>query len=150
MTLRKISVEEVSNIKVLKHGNVICNSPSHTPAYKGNHTQSVIYDCNYDFTVDPPEITFQYDVELEYLYSIHGTTFSDYCEAFGNTGTVALPSGSTLCDGTSTIIASITAPVSSITTTPNSVSASFTANFTVTNLCTQTLICINDVNCPNE
>jgi hypothetical protein len=148
MATRKISVNEVTNYQPpAQHGTVTCTSPAHTPLQAGNHSFAVVYNCNYDFTTSPPQITFQYDVQMEYLYLNHGATFSDFCDVFGSYGSVPLPTGSTLCTNSSTILASITVPTNSITTTVTSVSGSFIATFTATNLCSQTFICLNDVPC---
>ncbi|MFW6386824.1 MAG: hypothetical protein ACOCZM_02510 [Bacillota bacterium] len=104
-----------------------------------------------DLETSPPTLSFSFDAQLEYQFEDEtGGTFNDYCNVLGNSGSVELPPGSTVCDGETVtdIEASADCDSNNITTTPNSVSGPVSLSFTVNNLCAPTILCVEDTMCP--
>lgn len=147
MSIRKLCVNEVTNFTTQSTFTAICGNPSFVPVEKGDEAYCTIYNVNINWGI-PPTISFSYDVSLEYKYLNQGETFSDYCHIMQMSGSVTLPDVASVCCDTINILRSITCDPANITTTPTSVSAPVTVTFTITNLCSQTIICVEDTTCP--
>lgn len=147
MAIRRICVNEVTDFTTQSTITVVCTNPTFTPIGAADEVFCALYNVSASFGT-PPTISFSYDVSIEYQYLNQGVTFEDYCQVTGGSGSVTLPDGATVCCGAASVLSSITCNSANITTTPTSVSAAITVTFTLTNLCAQTIICVEDTVCP--
>lgn len=150
MAIRRLCVNEVTAIVRTFSQTVTCTTPAFTPVGPGDECSIALYNVNTNLGAVPPTLSFSYDVQFEYQYSHAGATFQDYCNAMGNSGSVTLPTGVTVCCGTTMplVTSSPSCGAGAITTTPTSVAGPVSLSFTVTNLCTPTIICVDDTICP--
>lgn len=151
MAIRRLCVNEVTSVTSTFSQTVTCTTPAHTPVVgAGDECNVALYNVAANFGVTPPTLSFSFDVQFEYLYMNAGVTFNDYCNVLGNSGSITLPTGVTLCCGGTMplVTSSASCNAAAITTTPTTVSGPVTLSFTVTNLCTQTIICVDDTTCP--
>ncbi|HIE12884.1 MAG TPA: hypothetical protein EYP63_05600 [Desulfotomaculum sp.] len=151
MAIRKLCVNEVTTIASTFAETVTCTDPAHTPVVgAGDECGVAVYNVTANLGATPPTLSFSYDAQFEYQYVQQGATFQDFCNVVGSSGSVTLPDSLTLCCGPTVplVTSSATCDASAITTTATSVSGPVTLSFTVTNLCTQTIICVDDTVCP--
>ncbi|MEW6573627.1 MAG: hypothetical protein AB1374_08355 [Bacillota bacterium] len=151
MAIRRLCVNEVTAITSTLSQTVTCTTPAHTPVVgAGDECNVAVYNVAANLGATPPTLAFSFDVQFEYKYMQSGVTFHDYCTVTGNSGSITLPTGVTLCCGGTmpAVSSSISCNPGAITTTSTSVSGPVTLSFTVTNLCTQTIICVDDTTCP--
>jgi len=148
MAIRRLCVDEVTTVASSFTATATCTTPANTPVAAGDECAVAVYNIAVNFGATPPTLSFSYDAQFEYQFSHQGVTFQDYCNAMGNSGSITLPTGTTLC--CSATVPSVTSSSScgSITTTSTLVSGDITLAFTVDNLCTQTIICVDDTTCP--
>ncbi|MBO8127813.1 MAG: hypothetical protein H0Z39_01225 [Peptococcaceae bacterium] len=144
-------MDEVTTITSTLSETVTCTNPAYTPTGPGDECNIVLYNIGVNLGTTPPTLSFSYDAQFEYQY-LHegGATFCDFCDVFGRSGSITLPSGVTVCCGTTvpSVTYSALCNPGSITTTATSVSGPVTVSFTVTNLCSKTIICVDDTTCP--
>lgn len=152
MAIRKLCVDEVTTITKSFSQTVTCTNPDHTPTAPGDECRVHVYNVGLNLGASPPTLAFSFDSQFEYKYhEANCGTFHDYCDVMGKSGSVTVPSGATICcDGSISpqIESSVDCNPGSITTTASSVSGSVSMSFTVTNLCTPTVICVDDTTCP--
>ncbi len=148
MTIRQICVNLVSSAAATYSNVVTCTNPAHTPTGPGTDNHVVLFNVAANYGASPPTIAFSYSSNMEYTWTQAGSTFDAYCDVLGSSGSVTLPSGSGTCCG---ITPSITysATIGSITTTSTMVQGTVSFAFTVTNLCSPTIICVDDTTCPS-
>jgi len=150
MAIRRLCVQEVTTITESFTEEVICTNPDHTPIGAGDECRACLYNVALNLTTTPPTVAYSYDIQWEYLWDNNGTTFQDYCDVMGQSGSFTLPTSATACDCVdgATVTGSVTCVPGSITTTSTYVSGEMQFDFTVTNLCSQTIICVDDTTCP--
>lgn len=150
MTIRRICVQEITNVAQVDAFTVTCTSPAHTPVDLASPSECNAALYNVAFTTNPyPTISYSYDTQLKYAYMQNGTTFEEFCTLLNQSRSITFDSGTTLCCGNSyTMTSSWTCDPSAITTTSTSVSAPYTFSFTINDLCAQTIICVDDTTCP--
>jgi hypothetical protein len=151
MTIRRLCVNEVTTISRTFSQTVTCTDPAHTPVVgAGDECSIALYNVSINLGTTPPTLSFSFDSQFEYQYLHAGVTFQDYCNVLGSSGSVTLPTGVTLCCGGTmpTVASSASCNAGAITTTSTSVSGPVTLAFTVTDLCSQTVICVDDTICP--
>ncbi|HAG07871.1 MAG: hypothetical protein XD69_0037 [Clostridia bacterium 62_21] len=151
MTIRRLCVDEITTVTDTFSQTVTCTNPGFTPIGPGDECNVLVYNTAVNLGTTPPTLSFSFDAQFEYQYEHLGATFLDYCNALGNSGSFTLPTGVTLCCGATVplVQSSVTCNAAAITTTPTSVSGNVTLSFTVTNLCVQTIICVDDTTCPS-
>lgn len=152
MPIRKICVDEVTTINNTFSETVTCTEPNHTPTAAGDECNVHVYNMGLDLSSTPPSLSFSFDAQFGYQFHDSScATFNDFCNIMGNSGSVTLPAGATVCcdgDVPTDIEASADCDSTNITTTPTSVSGPVSLSFTVTNLCTPTILCVEDTTCP--
>ena len=150
MALRRICVHELTNINKTDSFTATCTNPGHTPSGTSDTPECNIALYNVAFTTNPtPTISFSYDAQFKYSYMQQGVTFDDFCFINNQSRLITFDSDITACDsGTAfTITSSASCDPAAITTTTTSVSAPLNFNFTLHNLCAQTILCIDDTTC---
>lgn len=142
MVVRKICVQEITSITDNFSATVTCTDPRHTPIGIGDDCHTRIYNT----FLNPPTLSFSYDAEFEYLYLQGTDTFHDYCIVTGLSGSLTLPGGPTVCCA---LTPAATAQISctGVTTTSTYVQGQVSFTFTVSNLCSPTIICVLDTPC---
>lgn len=149
MTIRRLCVQEVTTITESFTEAVTCTNPDHAPIGVGDECRTSLYNTTLNLTTAPPTVAFSFDVQWEYLWDNNGTTFQDFCDVMGQSGSFTLPSSATAdCIDGATVTGSITCLLGSMTATSTYVSGEVQFDFTVTNLCSQTIICVDDTTCP--
>jgi hypothetical protein len=149
MAIRRICVNEVTTAAATVAQTVLCSSPAYTPVASGDECNVALFNLAVNLGTSPPTLSFSYSTNAEYQYLQNGTTFEDFCNVLNQSYTYALASGVTSCCGLSpTATASISCNPSGITTTSTMVQCTVTFAFTVTNLCSSTIICVSDTTCP--
>lgn len=150
MTVIQICAEQVSTLSATYAATITCDTPGHTPVGAGDECHISVYDVNLDTASSPMTLSFSFNCEFEYQYLDHGVTFCDYCYINGQSGSVTLTSGLTLCNCglTPTYEYSYSCDATAITTTSTMVQGPVSVAFTVTNLCAPTLVCVDTVACP--
>ncbi len=151
MAIRRLCVNEVTTLTSTFSQTVTCTTPAHTPVIgAGDECSVALYNVSINLGATPPTLSFSYDAQFEYQYLQSGVTFQDYCTVAGNSGSITLATGVTLCCGGTmpTVTSSPSCNAGAITTTSTSVSGPVTLSFTVTDLCSQTVICVDDTTCP--
>ncbi len=150
MALRKICVQEITNVTKTDAFTATCTSPANSPLSAANPSECNVALYNVAFTTDPiPTISYSYDAQFKYSYMHQGVTFEDFCFINSQSRSITFDSDISSCNcGTAfTMTASATCDPAAITTTPTSVSGPLTFNFTLNNLCAETIICIDDTTC---
>lgn len=150
MAIRVLCVQEVTTVIEDFSDTVTCTNPSFTPTGVGDECNVVVYNVAANLGLVPPTLSFSYDAQFEYVYEHIGATFNDFCNALGNSGSITLPTGTTLCCTATlpSITYSSVCDPGSITTTETMVTGDVTLSFTVSNLCAETIICVDDTPCP--
>lgn len=150
MTIRRICVQEVTDVAQTETFTVTCTNPAHTPVDIASPSECNAALYSVAFTSNPyPTISYAYDAQLKYAYMQSGVTFEEFCTLVNQARSITFDSGTSLCCGNSyTLTSSWTCDPSAITTTSTSVSGEFTFDFIINNLCAQTVICIDDTTCP--
>lgn len=151
MAVRRICVRELTTVTQTQTLTVTCASPSFTPTGTGNQPECNVNLYNVSFSVSPvPTITFSYDAQFKYTYDLNGGSFEEFCNVLNQSGSIILDAGlgSCTCSDAFTITSSVTCDPTAITTTDTSVAAPVTFNFTLNDLCAETIICVDDTTCP--
>lgn len=151
MAVRRLCVQEITTINKSESITVTCTDPAHTPVGQATPSECNCALYNVAFTIDAyPTISFSYDVQLKYAYEQSGVTFEDFCDVVGRSGSMTFDEGVTFCTCPQafTLSSSVSCDATAITTTTTSVSGPVTFSFTLTNLCAQTIICVDDTTCP--
>jgi len=150
MTVRRICVQEITDVALTDAFTVTCTNPSQTPVGPASPSECNLALYNVAFTTSPvPTISYSYDVQFKYAFLQNGTTFEEFCNVFNQSRSITFDSGTTSCCGFSpSMTSSGTCDSAAITTTSTSVAGPVTFAFTVSNLCAQTVICIDDTTCP--
>jgi len=146
----QICAEQVSTVNPTYSATVTCESPRFTPIGAGDECHMSVYNVSLDAASSPMTLSFSFNSEFEYQYLDHGVTFNDYCSVNGQSGSITLPTGLTqcCCGLTPTYVYSYSCNAAAITTTSTMVQGPVSLAFTVSNLCSTTLICINTEECP--
>jgi len=151
LAIVQLCAEQVSTVSQTYAATVTCGDPAYTPVAAGDHCNMVVYNVALNTGTSPMTLSFSFDTELKYLFLNHGVTFADYCVVNAQSGAVTLPD-STLeicnCGLTPTYQVAYTCNAGSITTTSTMVQTPINLAFTVSNLCTPTVFCVDSVACP--
>lgn len=143
MAIRTICVNEVTSVPSTFSSLVVCSNPTHTPTGAGDERRVALFNVALNTGTTPPTIAFSYSTNMEYSFTQGGTTFMDYCDVLGLSGSVTLASGvGTCCSLTPSI--TYTAAITGITTTSTMVEGTVNFAFTVGNLCSPTIIAVVD------
>jgi len=151
MAVRRICVQEITDVVQTDAFTVTCTTPAHTPIGQASLSECNVALFNVAFTTNPvPTVAFSYDAQFKYAFLQNGVTFEEFCNVFNQSRCLTFDSGVVDCDCTTafTITSSGTCDASAITTTPTSVSGPVTFSFTLNNLCAETIICVDDTVCP--
>ena len=147
MAVRRICVNEVTSVPSTFSQLVVCSNPSHTPTGAGDENRVALFNVALNTGVTPPTIAFSYSTNMEYSWTQGGTTFMDYCDVLGQSGSLTLTSGVSTCCGFTPSV-TYTAALTGITATSTMVEGMVNFAFTVSNLCSPTVICVDDTTCP--
>ena len=149
MAVRRICVNELTTLLREYEETITCTNPNYPPVGAGNQCRIVVYNLDLDLEASTPSLSFSFDVQWEYEFEHLGVVFLDFCSAPGNSGSLTLPEGLTICCGLEPDIeVEPLCDAGGITTTPTSVSGDIAIAFTINNLCFTTIICVDDVECP--
>ncbi|KJS21272.1 MAG: hypothetical protein VR72_10975 [Clostridiaceae bacterium BRH_c20a] len=149
MPIRRICVQEITDVENTDAFTVTCTNPTHTPVGQANPSECNVALYNVAFTTNPvPTISYSFDSQFKYAFLQNGVTFEEFCNVFNQSRSITFDSGTTSCCGlTTSIVSASTCDPTAITTTSTSVSGPVTFAFTVNNLCAQTVICVDDTTC---
>jgi len=150
MAIVQICAEQVSSVSPTFAATVTCSNPQYTPVAGGNQCQMAVYNVALNTGTSPMTLSFSFDTEFQYFFLNHGVPFGDYCVVTAQSGAVTLPdSGLSLCNCnlTPTYSVAYTCNPGSITTTSTMVRGPVNLAFTISNLCTPTLFCVDTVSC---
>lgn len=149
MAIVQLCAEQVSTVAQTYAATVTCDNPTYPPVGAGEHCNLVVYNVALNTVTSPMTLSFSFDTQFKYRYLSHGVTFADYCMVNGQSGAVTLPSGLEICNCglTPTYQVAYTCDPSSITTTSTMVRGPVSFAFTVSNLCTPTVFCVDSVEC---
>lgn len=149
MAITQICAEQVNTVNTTFAATVTCSSPAFTPVAAGTDCQVSVYNVALNTATSPVTLAFSFDANFEYGYMDQGITFSDYCRVAGQTGSVTLTDGLSLCGCglVPTFQYSYTCNAAAITTTPTMVQGPISVAFTVSNLCSPTVFCVDSVAC---
>lgn len=149
MAIRRICVQEITDVARTEAFTVTCTNPSHTPVGPADPSECNIALYNVAFTTNPvPTISYSYDVQFKYAFLQSGVTFEEFCNVFEQSACLTFDTGTASCCGFApSITSSAICNPAAITTTETSVSGPVSFAFTVTNLCAQTIICVDDTVC---
>jgi len=149
MAITQICAEQVNAVEATFSATVTCGSPQFTPIGAGNNCRMAVYNVALNTGTSPATLAFSFDSEFEYQFMNQGVTFNDYCVVNGESGSVTLTEGLGLCGCglTPTFQYSYTCNAAAITTTPTMVQGPVSIAFTVTNLCSPTVFCVDTVSC---
>ncbi|RPF49893.1 hypothetical protein EDD75_0719 [Thermodesulfitimonas autotrophica] len=150
MAIRKLCVEEITTIGLNWTETLTCTNPAHTPVGPGDECNAHIYGVTVDLSTVPPTLSFTCDAQFEYQYLQDGATFQDYCNILSSQCSTQLPAGVHVCCGQTlpSVTYSVACSPGSITTTPTYVAGQLSYAFTIDNLCSYTIICVDDTICP--
>ncbi|MEN6328556.1 MAG: hypothetical protein ABFD18_20405 [Syntrophomonas sp.] len=145
----QICAEQVATITTSYAATITCGSLTHTPVGPGSECRMSLYNVNLNTGSSPMTLSFSFNSQFEYQWLDHGVTFMDFAESNGDSGSVTLDSNLGLCGCglTPTYVYSFTCNAAAITTTATMVQGPVSLSFTITNLCTPTLICVDTVPC---
>ena len=146
MAIRKICVNEVTSVPSTFSRLVFCPNPNYTPTGPGDESRVALFNVALNTGTTPPTIAFSYSSNMEYSFTQGGTTFMDYCDVLGLSGSVTLSSGVSTCCGFTPSV-TYTSSITGITTTSTFVEGTVNFAFTVSNLCSPTVICVDDTTC---
>lgn len=152
MAVRQICVQEITTINRTDSFTVTCTTPVYTPAGPGVPPETNCRLYNVALDLEPvATISYSYDVQMKYAFLLGGSTMEQFCDVFGQSGSITFDSNVGLCNcpESGSMTYSIVCDPASVTTTqdPDTVSGLVNVSFTVQNLCAQTIICIQDTPC---
>ncbi|MFZ5943000.1 MAG: hypothetical protein ACOYVD_02745 [Bacillota bacterium] len=150
MPVRRIIVQEVTNMNVTDSLTVTCENPLYSPVGPADPSECNVALYNVAFTNNPvPTVAFSYDAQLKYAYLQNGATFEQFCDVLNQSRAVTFEGDVSVCsDELFSITSSFTNDPSALTTTSSSVACNVTFDFVLNNLCAQTLIAVEDTIMP--